>query len=104
MRAALLLWITLSCALSTGGCGASQQSVTTNQASSAAPPTAALSSSSNIACAADAECAVCYRAESCGEPIAANDPALETPACHVPPRAFCMPRRGRCEQGRCVAR
>ncbi|MFO0558468.1 MAG: hypothetical protein U0269_10665 [Polyangiales bacterium] len=84
-------------------CASRQQPATANQAA-AASPTASLQSSSTIACAADGECGVCYRAQSCGEPIAANDPAIETPECHVTPAPFCMPRRGRCEQGHCVAR
>ncbi|MBL8678463.1 MAG: hypothetical protein JNK05_04825 [Myxococcales bacterium] len=82
---------------------ASQRATTTNQLA-AAQPNAALQSTSTINCATDADCAVCYRGNSCGEPIAANDPALETPACHVTPAAFCMPRRGRCEERHCVAR
>jgi hypothetical protein len=83
-------------------CASRPQISNANQA--AASPTASLQSTSSIACAADGECGVCYRAQSCGEPIAANDPAIETPECHVTPAPFCMPRRGRCEQGHCVAR
>lgn len=83
---------------------ASQQQQTTTNVLGASQPNAALQSTSTIACATDADCAVCYRANSCGEPIAANDPAVEAPACHVTPAAFCMPRRGRCEERHCVAR
>ncbi len=75
-----------------------------NNQSSAASTTATLQSTSTIACTTDGECGVCYRAQSCGEPIAANDPAVDTPECHVTPAPFCMPRRGRCEERRCVAR
>jgi hypothetical protein len=84
-------------------CASRPHGLTANQAV-AASPTASLQSSSNIACTSDSECGVCYRAQTCGEPIAANDPAIEAPECHVTPPAFCMPRRGRCEHGHCVAR
>ncbi len=82
---------------------ATQQAATGSQRPST-QGNAALESTSTIACANDADCAVCYRANSCGEPIAANDQTIDTPACHVTPAAFCMPRRGRCEERRCVAR
>jgi hypothetical protein len=90
-------------ALASLSCASRQQPSNANQ-TAASSASASLQASSSIACTADGECAVCYRAQSCGEPIGAADPALETPECHVTPAPFCMPRRGRCEQGHCVAR
>ncbi len=103
MRPALTfaaLFVALSAVLIS--CATQQSANTTQRAGTQA--NASLESTSTIACANDADCAVCYRANSCGEPIAANDPTIDTPACHVTPAAFCMPRRGRCEERRCVAR
>lgn len=73
-------------------------------AANLAPREDSLVATSGIACRTEGDCAVCYRAGTCGEPIAASDPSVETPACHVSPAAFCMARRARCEEGRCTAR
>jgi hypothetical protein len=70
----------------------------------AAAPTGSLEARSRIACAQDSQCEVCYRANTCGEAIGASDPAVSTPECHVTPQPFCMPRRGHCDEGHCVAR
>jgi hypothetical protein len=76
----------------------------TGPTSPAGAPHGALSDHSNIACRVHEDCAVCFPGGSCGEAIAASDPALATAACHVTPPALCMPRRGRCDHERCVAR
>ena len=66
--------------------------------------TGSLASAPTAACQNDGDCGVCYREGSCGDALALSDPALETPACHVPPAAFCLARRGHCDNSRCVAR
>lgn len=99
MRSLFVAWV----AVALGACAGRQQVSTSNQAAAAAP-TASLESSSSVACTTDGECGVCYRQGSCGEAIAASDPTVDTPVCHVTPAPFCMPRRGRCEDGHCVAR
>jgi hypothetical protein len=81
-------------------CGGSQPPAQPGASASSA----ALRSTSAIACHVDGDCAVCHRASSCGEPIAANDPGGAGEACHVAPSAFCMPRRAHCDEGHCVAR
>jgi hypothetical protein len=98
-----LAWTALTSSLALCGCAAQQRPATANQSQSASP-TAALSSSSTVQCTTDGECGVCYRQGTCGEPLAATDPTIETPACHVAPAAFCMPRRAHCDSGRCTAR
>jgi hypothetical protein len=90
----------LSLCLSLSACAAQRSGPT----SPAAAAHGALSDHSDIACRVDDECAVCFPGGSCGEAIAASDPTLATAACHVAPPALCMPRRGRCDHGRCVAR
>lgn len=98
MQQRILLGLWLLCA----GCAARRPVGAAQQ--HAAAPTDSLSSSSRIACQRDDQCAVCYRADTCGEPLAAGDPSLATPLCHVPPRAFCLARRAHCDEGHCVAR
>lgn len=81
-------------------CGGAQ---TSSAPAGVRPVSGELSSRSNVTCQSDSDCAVCYRANSCGEAIAANDPRLASADCHVTPSALCMPRRAHCEQGRCTA-
>lgn len=84
--------------------GCAGPTVRAERSPSVAASTAELEARSGIPCRSETDCAVCYRAGTCGVPIASTDPEVEAPSCHVPPAAFCMPRRARCENQRCVAR
>ncbi|MDP3278528.1 MAG: hypothetical protein Q8Q09_25280 [Deltaproteobacteria bacterium] len=99
-RLAQVSWVVLALL---GGCASNQRPTDRNQAQAAAS-TASLSSESSITCRVDEDCSVCYRAGTCGEPIATTDPTLAAAECHASPAAFCMARRARCDTGHCVAR
>jgi hypothetical protein len=95
-------WLYLLLAVVASSCGSAQSTPAESRPSVAS--NSALSHHSDVACRVDEDCSVCYRAGTCGEAIAANSAELEAPVCHSSPAAFCMPRRGHCDQSRCVAR